>query len=340
MSLQVRLSDLITAIGTDYKQLRVWLTGSSTGDLTGLTTTAKTSIVAAINEVKAGNAGSPPAATTTVAGTLMLATQAEVDAGVVTTDAVTPATLQSRLAGYAQPLAANLTTLAGVASSSIGRTILAAADAAAVKTSLSLTKTDVGLSAVPNTDATARANHTGTQAATTITGLAAVATSGSASDITTGTLPSSVIPTLAINETFTAATQAAMLALTAQRGDMAIRTDLGGKFYILITDSPTTLADWKPLVSSSDVTSVAGRTGVVVLTSTDVGLGNVDNTSDVNKPVSTAQSTADNLRLLKSANLSDVASASTSLTNLGGVSTTTAGNIDVDLVALYTAAKA
>lgn len=36
------------------------------------------------------------------------------------------------------------------------------------------------------------------------------------------------------------------------------------------------------------VTSVAGRTGAVVLTSADVGLGNVDNTSDVDKPVSTA----------------------------------------------------
>lgn len=31
----------------------------------------------------------------------------------------------------------------------------------------------------------------------------------------------------------------------------------------------------------------------------DVGLGNVDNTSDANKPVSTAQATADNLRVLK-----------------------------------------
>jgi hypothetical protein len=53
MSLQTRLSDLATAVGTDIKQLRVWLTGSSSGDLTALTTTAKTSIVAAINEVKA-----------------------------------------------------------------------------------------------------------------------------------------------------------------------------------------------------------------------------------------------------------------------------------------------
>ena len=40
------------------------------------------------------------------------------------------------------------------------------------------------------------------------------------------------------------------------------------------------------------VTSVAGRTGAVTLSKTDVGLSNVDNTSDTNKPVSTAQATA------------------------------------------------
>lgn len=40
------------------------------------------------------------------------------------------------------------------------------------------------------------------------------------------------------------------------------------------------------------VTSVAGRTGAVALSKTDVGLSNVDNTSDTNKPVSTAQATA------------------------------------------------
>ena len=41
------------------------------------------------------------------------------------------------------------------------------------------------------------------------------------------------------------------------------------------------------------VTTVAGRTGAVVLTKDDVGLGNVDNTSDASKPVSTAQAAAD-----------------------------------------------
>lgn len=44
---------------------------------------------------------------------------------------------------------------------------------------------------------------------------------------------------------------------------------------------------------SGAVTSVAGRTGVVVLTKSDVGLSNVDNTADASKPVSTLQAAAD-----------------------------------------------
>ena len=50
------------------------------------------------------------------------------------------------------------------------------------------------------------------------------------------------------------------------------------------------------------VTSVNGETGVVVLTKAELGLGNVDNTSDLDKPLSTATSTALNLK----ANGSDV----------------------------------
>lgn len=47
------------------------------------------------------------------------------------------------------------------------------------------------------------------------------------------------------------------------------------------------------------VTSVAGRTGAVTLTKTDVGLGNVDNTSDANKPISTATQAALDLKVDK-----------------------------------------
>jgi hypothetical protein len=48
--------------------------------------------------------------------------------------------------------------------------------------------------------------------------------------------------------------------------------------------------------AAAPVQSVAGRTGVVVLTKTDVALGNVDNTSDVNKPISTAAQAALDLK--------------------------------------------
>lgn len=44
------------------------------------------------------------------------------------------------------------------------------------------------------------------------------------------------------------------------------------------------------------VTSVASKTGAVTLTKTDVGLDQVDNTSDLNKPISTATQSALNLK--------------------------------------------
>jgi len=90
MSLDIRLSDLATAVATDIKALRTWITGSSSGTLSGLTTTDKSNIVGAINEVNAKpTSGAPPDASTSVKGILELADLAEVAAGVDTTRAVT-----------------------------------------------------------------------------------------------------------------------------------------------------------------------------------------------------------------------------------------------------------
>ena len=62
-----------------------------------------------------------------------------------------------------------------------------------------------------------------------------------------------------------------MLALDAQKGDVCIRTD-ESKTYILADAPASTLANWKEIVSPADaVTSVNGKTGVVVLTYSDVG---------------------------------------------------------------------
>jgi hypothetical protein len=92
LSLQTRLGDLATAVATDVKQLRVWITGSSSGALTGLTTTTKTDIVSAINEINAKpTSGAPPDATETARGVIELATLAEVATGTDAVRAVTPA---------------------------------------------------------------------------------------------------------------------------------------------------------------------------------------------------------------------------------------------------------
>lgn len=94
-----------------------------------------------------------------------------------------------------------------------------------------------------------------------------------------GKLAASVIPSVAITDTFVVASQAAMLALTAQAGDIAIRSDLS-KTFILQTEPASTLENWKELATPTDVvTSVAGKTGAVTLTKSDVGLGNVTNES-------------------------------------------------------------
>jgi hypothetical protein len=54
---------------------------------------------------------------------------------------------------------------------------------------------------------------------------------------------------------------------------------------------------WQRSPSGVTVTSVAGKTGDVVLDKNDVGLGNVDNTSDLDKPISTAVQNALDLKL-------------------------------------------
>lgn len=58
----------------------------------------------------------------------------------------------------------------------------------------------------------------------------------------------------------------------------------------------TKLAGIEAGAQVNTVTSVASKTGAVSLVKADVGLSNVDNTSDANKPVSTAQQTALDLK--------------------------------------------
>jgi hypothetical protein len=83
-------------------------------------------------------------------------------------------------------------------------------------------------------------------------------------------IPTAHIPPLAISEVFVVASEAAMLALTAQVGDVAIRTDIN-KTFILSAAPASTLANWKEVMATGQVVSVNGKTGVVTITLAELG---------------------------------------------------------------------
>ena len=136
-----------------------------------------------------------------------------------------------------------------------------------------------------------------------------------------GKIPAAQLPAIAITDTFAAASQAAMLALAAQKGDIAIRSDLN-KSLVLAADDPSVLANWKELLTPTDaVLSVAGRTGAVTLSAGDVSGLAASATTDTTNAGNIASGTLSNSRLsgvaLTANNLSDLASAGTARTNLG-----------------------
>jgi hypothetical protein len=83
-------------------------------------------------------------------------------------------------------------------------------------------------------------------------------------------IPEAFLPAIAITDTFVVNTQAAMLSLNAQRGDVAVRSDLN-KTFILKSAPPSSLANWQELPTPTDqVLSVNGKSGVVVLSAADL----------------------------------------------------------------------
>ena len=98
-----------------------------------------------------------------------------------------------------------------------------------------------------------------------------------------GKLNTSILPAIALVDTFVVDSEAAMLALKAQQGDVAVRTD-ANKTFILSQSPASTLANWVELLFPCSVTSVNGKTGVVVLTGDDINVtidGKTDNLNSV-----------------------------------------------------------
>jgi hypothetical protein len=98
----------------------------------------------------------------------------------------------------------------------------------------------------------------------------------------TGKVPVDHLPALAISETFVVNSQSAMLGLSAQTGDVAVRTDVN-KSFILTATPASTLGNWQELLSPTDsVLSVDGLTGAVNLSGSYINrttgqlLGNLD----------------------------------------------------------------
>lgn len=88
-----------------------------------------------------------------------------------------------------------------------------------------------------------------------------------------GKIDSSVLPDLAISEVSVVNSEAEMVALQAQPGDIAVRNDVE-KTFMLKTAPASVAGNWVELKSPTDkVQSVNGKTGTVVLATDDVAEG-------------------------------------------------------------------
>ena len=126
---------------------------------------------------------------------------------------------------------------------------------------VTLTSADIGLGNVNNTSDVNKPVSTATQNAL-----------NTKADLVGGKVPTSQLPSLAVSEYLgPAATQAAMLLLSGERGDWCIRTDSSSTF-VLVSDGGSSIGDWQELATpASPVSSVNGYTGAVVLGAADVG---------------------------------------------------------------------
>jgi hypothetical protein len=162
-----------------------------------------------------------------------------------------------------------------------------------------ISKSDINLANVDNTSDAAKPVSTATQNALNLklnTNQVGVP-NGTASLNALGKIPTDQIPAISFSSVKVLGSQAEMLAQTsALIGSVVIRTDVN-KNYVLAQSDPTILANWLELLTPAPpVQSVNGYVGNVSLTKADLGLGNVDNTGDINKPVSTPTQNALDLK--------------------------------------------
>ena len=249
----------------------------------------KTYVDAKVNEAVIG-AGGVPDATTTIIGKIQLAGDLS---GIASAPTVPGLALK-------EPLITNLQAVrggTGMISYTAGNYISAASTTTLQQRTPAEVKVDLKLDKVSNIADELKPISSATQAAlnTKIDLSEKAAVNGVATLDASGKIPVTQIPSLSFASVNVFGSEAQMLSLTgAQVGSTVIRTDVS-KSFVLGALPASTLANWKEILTptSNAVTSVNGVAGPdVVLTKANIGLENVNNTSDAAKQISTATAAA------------------------------------------------
>lgn len=163
-----------------------------------------------------------------------------------------------------QPLDSDLTTISSLTATTDN--FIQSKTGAWASRTIAQVKSDLGLTGTNSGDQDLSGYLTTSSATTLLADKA---------DLVGGVIPTAQIPAVAIVEYLgSVASEVAMLALVGDRGDWCLRSDLGTT-WVLSSDDSSLLASWTQLLyPTAPVTSVAGRTGAVTLSNTDIsGLG-------------------------------------------------------------------
>ncbi len=179
----------------------------------------------------------------------------------------------------------------GITSYTAGNFIAAATSTTLQQLTPTQVKANLGLDLISNTSDIAKPISTLTQNAldTKIDIAQKAAINGVATLDGTGKIPSNQIPAISFSSVDVLPLASDMTALSgAVVGSIAIITG-DGKNYVLSQTPASVLSNWKELISApSPVLSVNSKIGNITLTKADISLSNVDNTTDLLKPLSTA----------------------------------------------------
>ena len=172
---------------------------------------------------------------------------------------------------------------------------------------INVTQTDVGLSNVDNTADADKPVSGPQQTALNLKvnnsekGVAdGVATLDAGGKVPISQISDTVLGQVEYMGSWNAATNTPTLPTTPEKkGDYYVVNTAGDRFGMSFNVGDWIISNgtaWEKVDNTDQVVSVNGKIGAVVITKGDVDLGNVDNTADVNKPVSGPQQTALNLK--------------------------------------------